>query len=94
MNLFICFRLTQNAQMINMSILGVLEPTQFCVWDIPGLDLLFLVSPVLIGSSYFKGERMIKYEYELGENDPAVMPIYDVNGYIAGISTAVSCLTV
>ena len=33
---------------------------------------------------------MITFEDSLGENDPAVMPIYDVNGYIAGISTAVS----
>ena len=40
----------------------------------------------------FSGERWIRYDSNLDEGryDTAVMPIYDVNGFIAGIQIAVS----
>lgn len=41
-------------------------------------------------NNYFRGERFIRYDDQLGAEDYAVMPLYDVNGYIAGIQTAVS----
>ena len=38
----------------------------------------------------FRGERYIAFDDNLGGDDHAVMPIYDVNGFIAGIQLAVS----
>lgn len=38
----------------------------------------------------FEGERFVRFDEDLGDEDKAVMPLYDVNGFIAGIQTGVS----
>ena len=38
---------------------------------------------------YFVGERYIRFDDEIGRDDEAVMPLYDVNGFIAGLQVAV-----
>ena len=49
--------------------------------------IAFILPPA---SSQFYGERWVAYDSQLGDLDYAVMPIYDVNGYIAGLQAAVS----
>ena len=39
---------------------------------------------------YFVGERYIRFDDEIGRDDEALMPLYDVNGFIAGLQAAVS----
>ena len=35
------------------------------------------------------GERLIRFGDEIGRDDEALMPLYDVNGFIAGLQVAV-----
>ena len=35
------------------------------------------------------GERYIRFDDEIGRDDEAVMPLYDANGFIAGLQVAV-----
>ncbi len=41
-------------------------------------------------ADYFQGVRYIRFDENFGGLDPAVMPLYDINGFIAGIQGAVS----
>ena len=34
-------------------------------------------------------ERPIRFDDEIGRDDEALMPLYDVNGFIAGLQVAV-----
>jgi len=42
-------------------------------------------NPGRCGSSYYEGRRFIAYDFLEDQQDYAVMPLYDVNGVIAGI---------
>ena len=44
---------------------------------------------MVLAEDYFVGERYIRFDDEIGRNDEALMPLYDVNGFIAGIQVAV-----
>ena len=44
---------------------------------------------MVLAEDYFMGERYIRFDDEIGRDDEAVMPLYDVNGFIAGLQVAV-----
>ena len=44
---------------------------------------------MVLAEDYFVGERYIRFDDEIGRDDEAVMPLYDVNGFIAGLQVAV-----
>ena len=44
---------------------------------------------MVLAQDYFMGERYIRFDDEIGRDDETVMPLYDVNGFIAGLQVAV-----